>query len=210
MTRTQTAPNVGGLGLLLNRLSHSLTREFETALRPFGLGPTHLGILTALHRYGALSQTRLAAHIGIEPQQMVNLAAALETDGLIRRTRDPDDRRAWSLELTPAGATRRQQALTVATEHEQRTFAALTSHQQHVLADLLLRLVPAGRFPDLFADINTTELASTAHPVPLPLTSTPAPATGDRREDPYDRPAGSVSSCSDGGGVGPSKAALVT
>ncbi len=148
-----SAENVGALGYLLNRVAHSLTREFDTAMKPFDLTATQLAVLTSITRFGPTSQSRLAASIGLERQQMVNLVNTLESRGLVRRV--PVDRRSWSIEITTAGAKLRDVARSVGADHDQRAFSALTAAQRKELSQLLYALIPQGHFPHLFRDPTT-------------------------------------------------------
>jgi DNA-binding MarR family transcriptional regulator len=144
--------NVGGLGFLLDRLSHSLGRAFEPVLAPFDLRGTHLGVLTSVARFGPLSQSQLAAYLGIERQQMVNLVDHLVQVGLVVRTDDPADRRRLRITLTANGRRVRQEAVAAARRHERAAFDRLSPEEQEQLTALLLRLVPSGHFPHLFAE----------------------------------------------------------
>lgn len=144
------AATVGGIGFLLDRVAHSLTRAFEPAIAPFGLRNTHLGVLSAVALLGPQSQSRLAAHLGIERQQMVNLVDHLVRRGLVVRADDHADRRRLRITLTRAGEQVRDQAVAAAREHERTAFAPLSAEERDQLAALLLRLVPSGHFRDLF------------------------------------------------------------
>lgn len=149
--RAQTPdPNVGGLGFLLDRLSHSLTRSFESALAPFGLRSSHLGVLSAITRFGATSQSQLAAYLGLERQQMVHLVDRLEELGFVERRPAPEDRRRSRVAITAAGRRVRERAVIAAREHEAKAFAVLSPAEQRELSGLLLKLVPSGHFKTLF------------------------------------------------------------
>jgi MarR family transcriptional regulator, lower aerobic nicotinate degradation pathway regulator len=152
--------NVGGLGFLLDRLSHSLGRAFEPVLAPFDLRSTHLGVLTSVARFGPLSQSQLAAYLGIERQQMVNLVDHLVRAGLVVRTGDPADRRRLRITLTASGRRVRKEAVAAARRHEQTAFGGLSPDEQEQLTGLLLRLVPSGHFARLFAEPRSPDPGS--------------------------------------------------
>jgi DNA-binding MarR family transcriptional regulator len=97
-------------------------------------------VLAALHALrcsgGGVRLSELATLIALDASTASRLVRTLETDGLVVRTPDPDDRRASRLELTDAGKTRlkefferRHQLFTAAmdgwTRSETETFAAL-------------------------------------------------------------------------------------
>ena len=67
------------------------------------LTPTKLRALDALAESGALRVSELAARMSVDETTGTRLADRLEAAGLARRERDPDDRRATAIVLTPAG-----------------------------------------------------------------------------------------------------------
>ena len=140
---------VGGLGFLLDRVSHSLGRDFEQMLAPFGLRATHLGVLTALERRPGLSQSEIGTFLGVERQQVVNLLNELERRDLVRRDAVAGDRRRYAVRLTDAGRELHGRARAAGADHEARTFRVLTPAEHAQLDHLLSKLIPVGRFPDL-------------------------------------------------------------
>ncbi|MEV6247356.1 MarR family transcriptional regulator [Streptomyces sp. NPDC051742] len=89
----------------------------DRAVAPLGL--THAQYVVVASLYGMSrsglrpSQRRLAEHTGLEPLYVSKLARALETAGLVARTRDPDDPRAMQLSLTEQGHDVTRRAITV-------------------------------------------------------------------------------------------------
>ena len=72
---------------------------------------------------------------------MVALIDELERQDLVARRRLPSDRRAYALELTPAGATLLARAGEVMAAAEAETLAALSAAERQRLHALLERLV---------------------------------------------------------------------
>lgn len=142
-----TGESVGGLGFLLDRVAHSLSRAFADVLAPAELTATALGLLTALRRWQPMTQTELAAFLGVERQQALHLVDDLERRGLVVRRPRAGDRRAWDVIITDAGRRHHDEALGWAREHERAVFAVLTPAQQDQFTKLLLALAPAGRYP---------------------------------------------------------------
>ncbi|MEK0164203.1 MarR family transcriptional regulator [Phaeobacter sp. A36a-5a] len=62
----------------------------------------------------------LARMLQTVPSSVTTAADRLERQGLIRRSRDPQDRRAWLLSLTPDGAAKRQYLVEAMTDLFQR------------------------------------------------------------------------------------------
>ncbi|MFC7842795.1 MarR family winged helix-turn-helix transcriptional regulator [Streptomyces sp. NPDC057382] len=94
-------------GFLVWRLSMKWRVAVDRAVAPLGLTHAQYSLLASLHgmqRGGERpSQRRLADHTGLEPLYVSKLARALETAGLLERTRDPRDPRAVQLALTEQG-----------------------------------------------------------------------------------------------------------
>ena len=94
-------------GFLVWRLSMKWRVAVDRAVAPLGLTHAQYSLVASLYgmqRSGERpSQRRLADVTGLEPLYVSKLARALETAGLIERTRDPKDPRAVQLTLTEQG-----------------------------------------------------------------------------------------------------------
>ncbi len=130
-----------GIGFLVTRLHHAMRVDFTLALRPIGLEPPHVGILTALRATGPVSQSELARLFAVSGAHMVQLVDELEERGLVERRRLPTDRRAQVLHLLPGAEQRLAEALPLADAVIDRTLAALTPSQSTRLLRLLRRLI---------------------------------------------------------------------
>ncbi|NUV62862.1 MarR family winged helix-turn-helix transcriptional regulator [Streptomyces sp. CAI-85] len=104
-------------GYLVWRLSTKWRVAVDRAVAPLGLTHAQYSLVASLHgmrRAGERpSQRRLADHTGLEPLYVSKLARALESGGLIERTRDPRDPRAVQLTLTAQGEEVTRHAITV-------------------------------------------------------------------------------------------------
>lgn len=94
-------------GFLVWRLSTKWRVAVDRAMAPLGLTHAQYSLVASLygmqHAGERPSQRRLADHTGLEPLYVSKLARALESAGLILRTRDPRDPRAVQLALTEQG-----------------------------------------------------------------------------------------------------------
>ncbi|OQR63954.1 MarR family transcriptional regulator [Streptomyces maremycinicus] len=94
-------------GFLVWRLSTKWRVAVDRAVAPLGLTHAQYSLVASLygmqHTGERPSQRRLADHTGLEPLYVSKLARALESAGLIERTRDPRDPRAVQLALTERG-----------------------------------------------------------------------------------------------------------
>ncbi|WP_406005464.1 MarR family transcriptional regulator [Streptomyces sp. NBC_00637] len=94
-------------GFLVWRLSTKWRVAVDRAVAPLGLTHAQYALVASLygmrHAGERPSQRRLADHTGLEPLYVSKLARALESAGLIERTRAPRDPRAVQLALTERG-----------------------------------------------------------------------------------------------------------
>ncbi|WP_055530698.1 MarR family winged helix-turn-helix transcriptional regulator [Streptomyces graminilatus] len=104
-------------GYLVWRLSTKWRVAVDRAVAPLGLTHAQYALVASLYgmrRTGSRpSQRQLADHTGLEPLYVSKLARALETAGLLERTRDPQDPRAVRLALTEEGREVTWRAITV-------------------------------------------------------------------------------------------------
>jgi DNA-binding MarR family transcriptional regulator len=116
-------------GHLVWRLSMKWRVAVDRALAPIGL--THaqyvfLSSLFGLERAGeSPSQRELAEHTGLEALYVSKLARALDTDGLVERTRDAADTRTVRLSLTARGREVVEPAIATVAELLDRLLAPL-------------------------------------------------------------------------------------
>ncbi|HEX3648700.1 MAG TPA: MarR family transcriptional regulator [Pseudonocardiaceae bacterium] len=100
---------------------------------------SHLGVLSSLAEFGPEAQRDLSVRLRIDPSDLVSVLDDLERDGLVRRDRDPADRRRYAVTLTPAGADRLAELLAASRVTDERLFAGLTESEKTELHRLLLR-----------------------------------------------------------------------
>ncbi|RJL32828.1 MarR family winged helix-turn-helix transcriptional regulator [Bailinhaonella thermotolerans] len=126
-----------GLGMLLAE-AHNRSRErLNLALRPLGVDVRGLAVLLALPMYGPVSQRDLIGHLGIDKSTMVRVIDELEKAGLVSRERDPQDRRAHAIVLTPHGEQTLSEARRVTDRVGGDLFGGLTESDRHRLTALL-------------------------------------------------------------------------
>ena len=80
--------------------AHAMRKAFDR--RAVGLGVTRAQwkVLFRLERFPGLRQVELADMLDIEPITLCRIVDRLEESGLVERSRDPSDRRAWRLHVT--------------------------------------------------------------------------------------------------------------
>jgi DNA-binding MarR family transcriptional regulator len=87
----------------LRRVVLSLARQLYATSREEGLTPTQTSVLGITTVKGPLSLAELTEIEGLNPTMLSRVIGKLDSFGLIRRLRDPDDSRAAWVEVTPAG-----------------------------------------------------------------------------------------------------------
>jgi|SRR5918996_4748284 DNA-binding MarR family transcriptional regulator len=129
------------LGFLLGRAHLAHRAVTGPALAPFGLSPKGFGALNVLAEEGPLSQQRLGERQGIDRTTMVAVVDELERGGLVERRRDPDDRRAYSLQATPKGQRMLTEAVEAAERAEQEFLAGIPARDRAELKRILRALI---------------------------------------------------------------------
>ena len=127
-------------GFALTVLGEEFSRHIREVLSRHNLKPRQLRILDLLDDRGPIGQRELAELMGIDHSVLVNLLNPLEDERLIKRERDPADRRRHMVSIASAGARRLAQADRAFCDAEDAFFAALTEKQRDQLHVLLSRL----------------------------------------------------------------------
>jgi DNA-binding MarR family transcriptional regulator len=149
-TETMTENIAGPPVALTERLSFLLKSTFallegtiEPALARLGINGREFGLLTLIEAEGPASQQQLASRIGVDRTTMVGLIDALEEKRLVERHRDPNNRRAYLVEVTVAGRKKLRGALKAVELAEQEALAPLSAADSATLTRTLQRLVEA-------------------------------------------------------------------
>ncbi len=111
-----------------------LRSEFETTLPRFDL-------MAQLERCpGGLKMSALSRRLMVTGGNVTGITDQLEKEGLVARASDPEDRRAYTIRLTPAG---KKLFSKMAAEHEQWViglFSSLSGAEQEQAGRLLAKL----------------------------------------------------------------------
>jgi DNA-binding MarR family transcriptional regulator len=127
----------------LSRVALHVARHEDEAFGRFGLNRGEVGVLSAL-RIAApnrLSPTRLFKGLMLSSAGITSRLDRLEGRGLVKRLRDPNDRRGVLIELTEEGARILDQAVAANTSGETELVASLSPGERETLASLLRKLL---------------------------------------------------------------------
>jgi MarR family transcriptional regulator, transcriptional regulator for hemolysin len=134
-------PRVEPIGRQVARTAKVLSRAFDEELaRAGGSLPTWL-ILLSLKSRSWRTQRDLAEALGIRGPTLTHHLAGLERAGLVRRTRDPDNRRVQRVELTEAGDAAFDRLRRAASSFDTRLRTGLDEGEIQQLRELLARLL---------------------------------------------------------------------
>ncbi|MCR3753463.1 MarR family winged helix-turn-helix transcriptional regulator [Lentzea californiensis] len=132
------------------RVQQIIQSAVDAALKPHGLTFARYEALVLLYfsRKGALPMRVMGERLQLHPTSVTNIVDRLESDGLVRRTPHPTDRRTTLVEITDAGLQRRESA-TAAVVDVNLGLKGLTDRQTEQLTDLLAKVRRAsGDFDD--------------------------------------------------------------
>jgi MarR family transcriptional regulator for hemolysin len=131
------------IGLRLARTARTVAQAFERAMAEAG-GSAATWQVLLLVRTQNLShrptQSAMARTMGITAATLTHHLNALERQGLVRRWREPDDRRSQRVELTEQGSELFDRLRGVAVAHDARLRSGLSDAEAEQLAGLLDRL----------------------------------------------------------------------
>lgn len=166
----QPPPSVA---FMLSRLGYQASQKMGAALGELGLELRQFGLLRILAGSHGSSQRALGAMLQISPNRMVALIDGLESRGLIERRTHPEDRRAYTVMLTDAGAAALSQGIEAGIGVELDFCAPLEASEREQLLGLLRKLAASssddgrgGDFPDVHPGMLERDEDGTARTEP--------------------------------------------
>src|SRR5215472_1267624 len=135
----------GRVTYLLRRVTEVAGRMANAHLEALSVDTRHYTVLAVVAAGGGSSQRTIADTLGLDRATVVALVDTLEFQGLARRVRSRDDRRANAVELTAKGRRALKRADALMEACELRFVAALRDEERAQLRDILERLLAAHR-----------------------------------------------------------------
>ncbi|WP_061239886.1 MarR family winged helix-turn-helix transcriptional regulator [Ectopseudomonas composti] len=123
----------------LRRASRGVTRLYDDALAPVGLGGAQFSLLRHVHRLGQPSISLLAEAMGLDRSTLGRNVRVLEEQGLVQLG-EGRDLRAREVRLTEAGLQRIAQALPLWEQAQREVTAQLGEGRRAELMKLLEQL----------------------------------------------------------------------
>jgi MarR family transcriptional regulator for hemolysin len=128
------------LGLTLAHAAKAVSRAFGDALAAAGGSTPVWLVLISLKVHPTSSQRELAEAVGIQGATLTHHLNAMESAGLLRRSRDPSNRRVHMVELTAEGEALFHRLRTAAVAFDQRLRGDLTEEEVSGFERVLARL----------------------------------------------------------------------
>jgi DNA-binding MarR family transcriptional regulator len=130
----------GYLGYMLRQAQAGVFRDFKPLMGDLGIRPGEFSLLTLVAANPGIHQGVLARFYRLDKSTLSASIKSLLERGLIARTRNPDDRRYYALQLTDTG----RKALSLATrrveQQERKMDSMLAPGERAQLLDLLRRI----------------------------------------------------------------------
>lgn len=120
--------------------AHALRRAFDRRASTLGVTRAQWKVLFRVSRVPGMRQVELADILDVEPITLCRIVDRLEEAGLIRRVRDPADRRAWRLEVTQKAEPLIAKLRALAEELTAQAFAGLDPVELEAMRGQLARI----------------------------------------------------------------------
>lgn len=128
------------VGFHIRRAYSKLFQSFNEAMSDLGIAPGQYSVLLLMSLNPGLRQSTLADAAGLDRSTIVPVITGFVKKGWVRRTRRRDDRRAYSLRLTPAGEEAIRRSQPIIEKHEALLAGDLSDDERKTLIALLDRI----------------------------------------------------------------------
>lgn len=129
------------LGLYVYSAGTQLEHEVRQHSTYRAIVPYLIGTPAIVSARPGISQTELAQYLGCERATAGKQVAACMKRGWIRREDSPQDKRKFSLYITPKGAQMLRNVVRIIPQHEREYTSVLTANERETLKRLLLKLL---------------------------------------------------------------------
>ncbi|GAA2492591.1 MarR family winged helix-turn-helix transcriptional regulator [Streptomyces longisporus] len=137
MLDTQATKTSPSLLYMVKQVELVVRSHLDELVKPSGITALQYTALTVLERHDGLSAAQLARDSFVTAQSIADLVRSLESRGLVRRERNPRNRRELLILLTDAGRELLEQVAAPVRELEERMVRDLTAHQTEQLRQAL-------------------------------------------------------------------------
>lgn len=139
MLDTQATKAPPSLLYMVKQVELVVRSHLDELVKPSGITALQYTALTVLERHDGLSAAQLARDSFVTAQSIADLVRSLEGRGLVRRERNPRNRRELLILLTDAGRELLAEHEGPVRELEERMVRDLTAHQAQQLRQALTK-----------------------------------------------------------------------
>ena len=139
MLDTQATKAPPSLLYMVKQVELVVRSHLDELVRPSGITALQYTALTVLERHDGLSAAQLARDSFVTAQSIADLVRSLENRELVRRERNPRNRRELLILLTDAGRALLARHAEPVRELEERMVRDLTAHQTEQFRQALSR-----------------------------------------------------------------------
>jgi DNA-binding MarR family transcriptional regulator len=139
MLDTQATKAAPSLLYMVKQVELVVRSHLDELVRPSGITALQYTALTVLERHDGLSAAQLARDSFVTAQSIADLVRSLENRALVRRERNPRNRRELLILLTDAGRELLARHEGPVRELEERMVRDLTAHQTEQFRQALTR-----------------------------------------------------------------------
>lgn len=125
---------------LFSETSWLMRRDLHDRARQLKMTQTQARALAVIARREGLTQTALAQRLEVQPMTVVRLIDRMQRAGLVRREKDPKDRRAIGLYLTAKAKPALQKLWAIAEGVRTRALTGLSSADEGKLLSLMEKI----------------------------------------------------------------------
>lgn len=130
-----------GLGYRMRLMAQLMSRLFQEKLEPYGLTPFHWVVLCCLWEEDGQATSQIAEKLQQVGGTMTGVIDRMEERQLVRRQRDPQDRRIWRIWLTQTGRDLETVLPPIAQEVREAAFQGTTEAEQRLVSDVIDRMI---------------------------------------------------------------------
>lgn len=127
-------------GFLLGKVLQQIENKFAEGLIPFNINARQYGVLLFIQENPYSSQKDISENLQIDRTTMVSHIDHLESLGFVERTKNPNDRRSYSLMITEKGNDVLDSRWEFLNNIELGVLAPLNLQEKQLLKDLLVKV----------------------------------------------------------------------
>ena len=127
-------------GFLLGKALQQMEQKFAEGLAPFNINSRQYGVLLFIEENPYSSQKDISENLHIDRTTMVSHIDHLETLRFVERTKNPNDRRSYSLLITEKGKEVLNSRWEFLTDVESEVLTPLNPQERQLLKDFLIRI----------------------------------------------------------------------